>query len=108
MDIWFQDNNIVVLGWPAQHPDINPIEYLWNHLKELLKKKNLHILQLQTHINVPDQDFTPGWINGSLYEETPECLRIVLISKHFLEAADMQPFDPLSCDTVKHPFFACS
>ena len=33
---WFEDNDITVLKWPAQSPDISPIEYLWYHLKKKL------------------------------------------------------------------------
>jgi transposase len=35
---WMEDNNITLLDWPAQSPDISPIEHQWIHLKRELCK----------------------------------------------------------------------
>ena len=38
---WFKDNEVKVLQWPAQSPDLNPIEHLWAYLKQGLAKSKL-------------------------------------------------------------------
>jgi hypothetical protein len=35
---WFINNNIKILDWPSQSPDLSPIEHIWNEVDRRLRK----------------------------------------------------------------------
>lgn len=48
---WFQTNKIKVMEWPAQSPDLTPIENLWGDIKKAVSEtKPRNAEALWTHV----------------------------------------------------------
>jgi hypothetical protein len=80
---WFEDNGIQVLAWPAQSPDINPIEHLWVHLKKALNKyptppKGVHELWERV---VEEWNEIPAETCQRLIESMPRRIKAVIRAK---------------------------
>jgi len=80
---WFEDNNIQVLGWPSQSPDMNPLEHLWDHLKCQLRKyptapKGVHELWNRV---AEEWDEIPPEVCQNLIESMPRWIQAVIKAK---------------------------
>jgi len=80
---WFQDQGFKVLTWPAQSPDLNPIEHLWYHLKRRLgdyEEPASGILQLWERVQVEWDRIEPE-VCQNLIESMPRRIAAVLKAK---------------------------
>jgi transposase len=80
---WFKDHGIEVLPWPAQSPDLNPIEHLWGHLKKQLGQYETPpsgILELWERIQKEWDEIKPSVCQG-LIESMPRRVEAVIKAK---------------------------
>ena len=80
---WFKENNINVLKWPAQSPDLNPIEHLWKHLKKELngyETPPAGIHELWERVQV-EWEKIPREVCVSLIESMPRRVQAVIKAK---------------------------
>ena len=80
---WFKDNNINVLKWPAQSPDLNPIEHLWSHLKRQLSAyetppAGIHALWERVQV---EWEKIPPEVCVGLIESMPRRIQAVIKAK---------------------------
>lgn len=41
---WLINHNISTLAWPANYPDLNPIENVWNYLNKKIDQENVILI----------------------------------------------------------------
>ena len=60
---FLQQNNIIVLPWPANSPDLNPIEHIWDKLgKDIWNQQISNIRDLETALQGAWASLTPNVI----------------------------------------------
>ncbi len=62
---FLQAKEVEVMDWPGNSPDLNPIENVWKHMKNKLKKKTI------TSVTVLKEEITKLWV----LEASPEYLK---------------------------------
>lgn len=80
---WFKSKEIDVLEWPAQSPDLNPIEHLWVHLKRQLDgypEPPKGIIELWDRVQDEWNKITPE-VCRNLVESMPRRVEAVLKAK---------------------------
>ena len=80
---WFEQHQMTVMEWPAQSPDLNPIEHLWHHLKRRLadyKTPPKGILELWERAE-QEWNKIPADICRNLVESMPRRIAAVIKAK---------------------------
>ena len=81
--IWLKDHGFKVLSWPAQSPDLNPIEHLWTHLKRRLANYDVPpkgILELWDRVEKEWANIGPE-VCQNIIESMPRRIKAVLKAK---------------------------
>jgi hypothetical protein len=83
---WFNKNNIKLLEWPPQSPDLSPIENVWAFLKDYLwkiKKKQGIFSKHEVWTNSQDAWFSPKCqeLISKCYESLPKRMELIIEKK---------------------------
>jgi transposase len=82
---WKEENLISSIPWPAQSPDLNPIEHVWDHLERAVRQRRPHPRNMRELATVLEEE----WVNldrsylEKLVESMPRRVQAVLESKGY-------------------------
>src|SRR5215469_9259535 len=80
---WLQHHEFQVLSWPAQSPDLNPIEHLWTHLKRRVANYDIPpngMLELWERVGKEWDSIGPE-VCQNIIERMPRRIKAVLKAK---------------------------
>ena len=83
---WKEANEIPVLEWPPQSPDLNIIENIWKKLKQLVEKRLEEIDSKDSLIRVVMEEWTGIGVDyiQSLYHTLPQRISAVRKAKGYI------------------------
>jgi len=80
---WLEGQNLKILNWPAQSPDLNPIEHVWAIMKFQVSKGNpKNIAELDEIANDVRSKLDPQYLNN-LVESMPRRIRAVIEARGY-------------------------
>lgn len=80
---WLKDNNIKTLPWPAQSPDLNIIEHVWDYLKRRVHARSVPVRTLDELWAVAQEEWCriPKQFIQKLYNSLPDRVAEVIEQK---------------------------
>ena len=80
---YLKDSGIGVLPWPAQSPDLSPIERIWGHLKVQIGRREKRPTSVHElwEVIMEEWEKMPQPFIDNLYESMPKRVRAVVSAK---------------------------
>lgn len=80
---WLMDENITVMNWPSQSPDLNPIENLWHYVDTKIRHKTYSNLnELYSAIETAWKEVENDYILKLIESMPKRCAEVILQKGH--------------------------
>lgn len=80
---WLQTKKTKVMEWPAQSPDMNPIEHLWFELETRIRKRDIQPKSAKDLLTILEEEWTkiPATVTTNLVDSMPRRVSAVIAAK---------------------------